>query len=211
MIRRDTILLSTALMLAGCGDQPTKVLYAAPPEVLALFAGQARGADFSLARACGADVKRVGALAAEEQAPTSLSPETAAIYKSALASRAGEAIEKPPLERCSALRKRSEFAALFPPPPPPSTKAERIAAAERRAKAAPAYCAEATESVLRDPTVTAGLRAIREKCNPGDTIALPAVAVGVIASACDLSKPLAVADPNVFCTLSRIRGIRTTR
>lgn len=207
MIRPAAVMV---VVLAGCaGDRPSddRAAYTASPEVLALFAGQARGADLSLARACGADPKRVSAAAASVQAPTSFPADAAAIYRTALVSRAESANEKPNPELCQTVRRNPELAALFPPPPP-LTRAERAALAERRARAAPAYCAEGTRMLLLDASVTAGLAALREKCRPGDSIAIPAEASGVIASACDLSKPIPVAGPNVFCTLGRIREMR---
>ncbi len=210
MVRPTTFAIPIALFLTACGEPQIKTIYAAPPEVLALFAGQSRGADLSLARACGADAKRVGALATSEQAPTSLPAEASSIYKASLVARAESTTEGPSLQLCDTVRKRSDIAALFPPPPL-QTRAERAALAERKARAAPAYCAEGTQAVVADPTVTAGLKALREKCNPGDTIALPVNATGIIASACDLSKPIPVADPNVFCTLGRIREMRLFR
>lgn len=208
MTRFAKFAVPVGFLLAGCGEQQVKIIYAAPPEVLALFAGQSRGSDLSLARACGADAKRVSAMADSEQAPTSMPAEAAIIYKTALGSRAESTTEKPSAELCQAVRKRSEFASLFPPPLP-QTRAERAALAERKARAAPSYCAEGTEAVLADPALSAGLKAIREKCRTGDTITIPAHATGIIASACDLSKPVPVADPYVFCTLGRIRTMRT--
>lgn len=212
MIRPAACAAAMLLLLqVGCAGEKTngQTLYTAPPEVLALFAGQSRGADLSLARACGADARRVSAAAAGDQAPTSFSVETAAIYKAALISRAESTTEKPAAEHCQAVRRNPDIAALFPPPPP-LTRAEQAALAERRARAAPAYCAEGTRMLLLDATVTAGLKAIREKCRTGDSISIPAEASGIIASACDLARPVPVAGPNVFCTLGRIREMRST-
>jgi hypothetical protein len=197
-------LIASLAMIGGC--QRTSTVYTASPEIVAVFAGQARGADFSLARACGAEGQAVVTRVAQEQAPASLSSGAATLYRAALNARAAETMERPDPDLCAALRGRQDFSALFQQAL--SSSARPSAAPERRARTA-AYCADGSEAVRRDPTMTAGLRAIRASCKPGDTVALPVEAVGIIASACDLSKPAPVAGPSVFCTLSTVREIRT--
>jgi len=202
-IRSGLIAIASSAIMAGC--QQTSTVYTASPEIVAVFAGQARGADLSLARACRADTKAVTARVAEEQAPVSFSPGAATIYKAALNARASETLDRPAPDLCVALRSRQDLSPLFLGGP--ASSSGNRAAREQRAKLG-AYCADGSEAVRRDPTMTAGLRAIRENCKPGDTVALPADAVGIIASACDLSKPAPVAGSSVFCTLSTVREIR---
>src|SRR3954452_9622889 len=132
-IRPGPVLGLALLLLAHCGPQETKTVCAAPPEVLALFAGQARGSDFSLARACGANPGRLKSMAGNEQPPVSLSPDASAIYRAGLLSRADATTENPPVTFCDQVQKRAEFASLFPRRP--QTKAELAAAAERKARA----------------------------------------------------------------------------
>lgn len=190
-----------ALSLASCSQPPVKTEYTASPEIVAVFAGQARGADLSLARACGADGGAVRARAAGEQVPAMLSTEAGSIYKTALVARASEMAEKPSASLCEKLRGRQDLAGLFTggrpstePSPPLHTRG--------------AYCAAGSEAVRRDPAMSTGLEAIHANCRRGDTIALPADAIGIIASVCDLSKPTPASGANVFCTIGTVRRIR---
>ncbi len=198
---------SVILSLAGCSPEPIKTEYTASPEIVAVFAGQSRGADYSLARACGADAGAVRARAAAEQTPATMPAEAGAIYKTALVARAAETAERPSAPLCEKLRVRTDLAGLFAGGRP---AAEPVRSLQARG----AYCAEGSESVRRDPTMSAGLEAIRTNCRRGDTIALPSDAIGIIASVCDLSKPTPASGANVFCTIGsvrRIRGVRAKR
>ena len=201
--KRRLIVLSPALlMLAGCGGEAPRTVYVAEPEVVAVFAGQARGADYSLARACGADARAVRARAADEPAPATLPAGAATIYKAALTARAGETMDRPDAAACAALRGRFDMAGLF------AGGGRQAVAAERTVVTRGAYCAEGSEAVRRDPAMSAGLVAIRSSCRAGDTIAVPSDAVGIIASVCDLSKPTSSAGASVICTIGRVRRIR---
>lgn len=198
--RRLLSVCCVPLFLGACSQPPPKTEYTASPEIVAVFSGQARGADFSLARACGADAGATRARAAGDPVPATLSAEAGAIYKTALVARAAETVEKPSADLCGKLRERTDLAGLFPGgrPPEPARPAQPTAA----------YCAEGSEAVRRDPTMSTGLQAIRAKCRRGDTIALPADAIGIIASVCDLSKPTPASGANVFCTVGPVRRMR---
>ena len=190
-----------ALALAGCSQPPVKTEYTASPEIVAVFAGQARGADYSLARACGADAGAVRARAAVEPVPATLSAEAGAIFKAALVARAAEVVEKPSAPACDTLKGRTDLAGLF-------VGGRPAVDVPRSVQPQGAYCAEGSEAVRRDPAMSSGLEAIRANCRRGDTIALPADAIGIIASVCDLSMPTPASGATVFCTLGAVRRIR---
>ena len=98
----------------------------------------------------------------------------------------------------------AEFAAMFRP----RGQGKEEDGFDSGAPAGSSYCAEGSLALKSDPTLSAGQGALRRKCRRGDTIIVPAAAVGIIASACDLSRPILASGENVFCTLGRIRLIR---
>jgi len=116
--------LLVTLVLAGCqtnGDN--SVIYVAPPEVNARADGEARGSAFSQARACGADPRKVTALAAQEPPLSWATPDLEAIYRKAFNLRLNAVITTTSPQICAATRRNPSLASLFPAP----TREERAA------------------------------------------------------------------------------------
>ncbi len=92
--------------------------------------------------------------------------------------------------------------------PSPTATLPAVPASPPRNLNQPAYCAAGSFEADQAGSMTGGLEALRERCRPGDSIILKSYNTGLIASACDMAKPVSAAGPNVFCTLGTIRQVR---
>jgi hypothetical protein len=120
------------------------------------------------------------------------------------------AVIEPTEQECRGLRQRPEYSRLFSAPRPqvPLEAARKPSTGRDPGAAEASYCAAGSVALMMASGLSEGQEALRARCRPGDTVIVPAAQSGVIASACDLSKPVVSAGLNVFCTLGRIRPTR---
>ena len=78
----------------------------------------------------------------------------------------------------------------------------------RTAMSKPVYCPSGSLAAEMAPSFVEGLELLKAQCRPGDSLVLRSQNTGLIASACDLNKPVSSAGGNVFCTMGTIREMR---
>jgi hypothetical protein len=74
-------------------------------------------------------------------------------------------------------------------------------------KAGAAYCVSGVSALELSSDPQPVLKEIYQACKVGDTIAIPASEVAVIAQACDFNKSIA-SVPTIFCVLAPMREKR---
>ena len=215
MTTRLILTVSTCFSLLACSQQlsSTEPRHASTGLEAPAYAGMLRGSELMTANLCGVSTAKVQQLAATST-PSYKDEASVEAYRKAVVSgvaNPGVAIDRPTPAACADLLSRPEFGGAEPPSrsvAPVKVAAPVKVPASPATEPGPSYCATGSIKLKLDASLSAGLDALRADCRPGDSLIIPSDATGVIASACDLSKPVAAAGPNVFCTMGRIRSMR---
>ena len=88
------------------------------------------------------------------------------------------------------------------------TISNRITQTTRPASNGPSYCANGSLKAEMASSFVVGLEVLRAQCRMGDSLIIHSYNAGLIASACDLNKPVSTVDNVVLCTMGTLRQMR---
>lgn len=73
---------------------------------------------------------------------------------------------------------------------------------------APSYCPDGSLAAEQASSFVEGLEVLRSQCRTGDSLVLHSYSTGLIASACDLNKPVSTIGNTTFCIMGTLRPMR---